>query len=324
MASRTRRGTADPGRRPVSRRRGAPPTRHPVGAYLARLAPGSRRTMRQALEVIAGILSRGRQTASSLDWAALRYEETAAAREALAERYRPATANKMLSALRGVLKEAWRLRLMRAEVYHRAADLPAVRGQTLLRGRALTHDEVRRLFAKCREDRSNAGARDAALLATLYGAGLRRSEVVALDLFDLDQATGELRIRAGKGHKDRTSYVPDGSLRALRGWLRIRGRHPGPLFLPVNKAGRVGTRRMTDQAVLGILAKRALLAGVGRFSPHDLRRTYISDLFDAGADIATVQKLAGHANVTTTARYDRRPEETKRRAARLLEVPYEE
>jgi integrase/recombinase XerD len=296
--------------------------RHPAAVYLAHLAPGSRRTMREALTIIAGLLTSGRCTVETLAWDQLRYQHTAAIRAVLAERYQPATANKMLAALRGVLKEAWRLEQMSAEDYHRARDIPSVRGSALPSGRALSRGELRALFQACAQDASAAGRRDAALLAVLYGGGLRRSEATALDTADYDAETGALIVRSGKGHKDRTAYATNGAKDALDDWLAVRGVDPGPLFVPVDKAARLYLRRMTAQAILCILHKRAEEAGVKTFSPHDLRRTFISDLLDLGADISTVQRLAGHANVTTTARYDRRDEGTKRQASELLHVPY--
>lgn len=294
---------------------------HPAAVYLARLARGSRRTMSEALNTVAGILTSGRCNMQTLDWGGLRYQHTAAVRSALADLYAPATANKMLAALRGVLREAWRLGQMSAEDYHRAADLPSVRGTTPPRGRALDEGELGQLFARCALDKTPAGLRDAAMLGVLYGCGLRRSELVGLDVADYVAKDGALHVRSGKGNKARTNYATGGARTALEAWLKARGKQAGPLFCPINKAGKIATRRLTDQAVRKVLLKRAREAGVERFSPHDLRRTMIGDLLDAGADISTVQRLAGHANVTTTARYDRRGEAAKRKAAGLLHVP---
>ena len=137
-----------------------PADQHPVAVYLAHLAPGSRRTMAQALDVIASIF---RQAPLSLDWAALRYQHTQAIRANLLETRAPAGVNKILAALRGVLKEAWRLGLMDAETYHRTADLPGVRGERLPRGRALSKRELQKLFQMCAKDGSEIGRRDAAL-----------------------------------------------------------------------------------------------------------------------------------------------------------------
>jgi integrase len=297
-----------------------PKDRHPAYVYLTRLAPGSRRTMAQALTVIAGLFH---QTPETLDWPRLRYQHTQAVRTRLAETRSPAGVNKILAALRGVLKEAWRLGLMTAEDFHRAADLPGVRGERLPRGRALSRRELQKLFVACAKDTSSIGRRDAGLIAVLYGGGLRRSEVVGFDLGDYHAETGELRVRDGKGRKERIAYATDGAKDALDAWLAVRGTEPGPLFWPADGRGRpLVKRRMSDQAILLMLRRRAADAKIASFTPHDLRRSFISDLLDAGADMVTVQKLAGHANVQTTARYDRRGEETKKRAAELLRVPF--
>ena len=299
-----------------------PVDQNPAAVYLASLALGSRRSMRTALDLIATLVTSGRCGATTLDWGAMRFQHTAAIRSALAERYAPASANHRLAALRGVLKAAWNLGQMPTEEYHRAVNLPPVRGESLPRGRALSPGELRMLFHICAHDTKAAGARDAALLALLYGIGLRRSEAVALDLKDYDVETGTLTVRSGKGNKARVGYASRGAKAALEKWLFLRGDVEGPLLMPVLKSGRIVFRRLTDQAVLSVLLKRAKQGGVKHLSPHDLRRTFISDLLDAGADISTVQKMAGHANVTTTTRYDRRGEVAKQKASELLHVPY--
>jgi integrase len=299
-----------------------PADRHPALVYLARLSPGSRRTMRAALEGIARLVTGGRAGALGLDWSALRYQHTAGIRARLAERYAPATANKALAALRGVLREAWRLGLMPAEAYQRAADLEPVRGERPIRGRAIDRGEVLALVAACKRDSSPLGARDAAILGVLYACGLRRAELVALELADHDPATGALVIRRGKGGKARTTYATNGAARALADWREARGPDPGPLFYRGRKGGRVVAERMTPQAVLDVLRRRSSAAGVKPCSPHDWRRTFVGELLDGGADLATVRALAGHADPATTARYDRRGERAKAHAATLLHFPY--
>ena len=276
--------------------------------------------MRQSLDTIAGLLTASQADALMLDWSRVGYQHTAAVRAALAERFAPATANKMLAALRGVLREVWRLGQTDAETFQRAADLPSVRGERLLRGRQLSAGELRALFQACTDDPTPAGRRDAALLASLYGGGLRRAEAVSLDLTAYGSAERTLTV-LGKGNKQRLVHLPPGTVVALDRWLELRGRSDGPLFLPVNKGGRIGWRRLSEQAVLGVLRKRASEAGVAACSPHDLRRTAASDLFDAGVDVGVVRRILGHANVATTLRYDRRGEEAQRRAAALLHVP---
>jgi site-specific recombinase XerD len=318
--------------------------------YIASLpAETGRRTQAQALHVIARVLG---VDFERVNWGALRHQHTAAIRAKIAQKYAPATANKMLSALRQTLKQAWLLGQMTAEEYSRAIELAPVTGEILPAGRELSTAEILALMTTCQKDKNkNAGTRDAAIIALLYAAGLRRDEVVKLSVENYDPGTGKL-VLSGKRCKQRTAYITNGAADALNDWLTIRGTIPGALFVEINKSGKVLTEReekvvkpfrtvngvqvrnkkagltihrggaLTAQAIYNMLLKRAQEADIKNFSPHDLRRTFISHLLDAGADIATVSKMAGHANIQTTARYDRRPEEAKRKAAELLHVPY--
>jgi integrase len=303
-----------------------PADRHPARVYLASLSPGSRPAMRGSLQVVAELLTWGRCSWETMPWHLLRVQHTQALRAELAGRYAAATANKMLAAVRGALRAAWELGQLDTDSYQRAIAVRAVRGETVPRGRSISKGELRALFGACLRDRTPIGARDAALLAVLYGSGLRRAEAAALDVTDYDPESGSLRVRAGKGNKERVCYTAEGERQLLAAWLGTRaaaGAPPssGPLFVPMLKGGKIRLRHLDSRSILDISQKRARQASIKHLTPHDFRRTMIGDLLDAGADIATVQRLAGHAQVTTTARYDRRGEAAKARAAELLHIP---
>ncbi len=292
-----------------------PAKKNPAAVYLASLAPSGRRALQGRLKVVADMFG---QSVESLPWHEIRYEHVQAIRAKLQETDQaPSTINAAIYAIRGTVKAAFNLGLMSADDYERIRNVKPVKGERLPPGRALSVKEIRDMLDTCT---GVIGVRDAALIATMYSAGLRRAEIVALDVVNFNEE-GELRV-IGKGNKERLLYINNGAEDALNDWLSIRGDSPGPLFNPVNKSGVIQYRRMTEDAVYGLLKRRAEKAKISSFSPHDLRRSFVSELLDRGADIAIVQQLAGHANIQTTAKYDRRGEEAKKKAIRLLNVPY--
>ena len=223
-----------------------------------------------------------------------------------------------------MLRAEWRIGRIDSDTYHRAVDsLKSVMGSRLPRERALDAGELTALFRAC-GDGSPAGARDACLLSLLYGAGLRRAEACAVRVNDVIEGGGGMTIRViGKGNKQRSVHANNGGRDAIIEWLRVRGGGAGPLICWVDHVGRVSPGLgMTPGSVRSRLVKRCAQAGIKPASPHDLRRSFVSGLLDSGADIASVQRLAGHASIDTTARYDRRGEAADRRAAGMLHVPY--
>ncbi|MDJ0713915.1 MAG: site-specific integrase [Prochloraceae cyanobacterium] len=297
-----------------------PLTQHPAAVYLGSLSEGSKRTMGSSLNAIAHLLTDGQCDAMTLDWSKLRYRHTAAIRTALAQRLEPATVNKMLVALRRVLKEAYRLDLMDANDCAKATDLKSLRTSGALRGRALSREEINRLVESC-ISLSAIDLRDGAVIAILRGGGIRRDELVKLTTDDLDLCDGELIVRRGKGGKQRTVYLNEEALTFVKNWLKIRGDAPGALICPVTKGNRVIVRHFASDGdgIYKLLKRRAEKAGVVDFSPHDFRRTFCSELLD-DEDLFTVQDLAGHVSSVTTKKYDRRGEARKRKAVKKLKL----
>ncbi len=142
------------------------------------------------------------------------------------------------------------------------------------------------------------GARDRAIIETIYSAGLRVSETVALNIEDLDEFSEVVRI-AGKGKKERLCPLGSMSIEAIGHYLRMRpGARSGPLF--VNKHGS----RISDRSVRRNLDKYLLTAGIDPgVSPHTLRHSFATHMLNAGADLRSVQELLGHSSLSTTQIY---------------------
>ena len=289
----------------------------PAAAYLATLGDGSQATQRAALKAVARWLG---GDCESLAWHELGWHQVAGLRQQLVSRYAPATANRVLAALRGVLLACRRMGLLDADAYLRLVDIRPVRGQAAPRGRLIPPAELAALMQACARDASPRGRRDAALLALGAAAGLRRAELCALDCADLVDEGAQLKIvvRRGKGAKDRVVYVAGDAAALARGW-RESGAGRVALFVAISRTGTIlADRRLAPASVRERLLKRCAQAGIPTATPHDLRRTCISQLLAQGVDIVTVAKVAGHANVQTTARYDRRGDEALQRAAETL------
>jgi integrase/recombinase XerD len=150
---------------------------------------------------------------------------------------------------------------------------------------------------------SALGLRDRAILETFYGTGVRMGECRRLDVDDVDLQKQTLFVRSGKGRKDRVLPIPRKTARALDRYLRS-GR-PVLLHDPKQKAvfvNRVGGR--IGAAMLGRLVRDyGQAAGIPRLHPHSLRHACATHLLQGGADIAHVQKILGHSQITTTAEY---------------------
>lgn len=282
----------------------------PVEVYLGKLdSPASQATMRTCLTNLRAMAGRPLYT---LDW-----EEMVALRAALVERFpAPASVNKHLSALRGVVIAARQLGLAPLEAELRVRDLKNAKGKRLPAGRALEEHEIGAMVAQC-NPADITGARDGALLAVLC-AGLRREEAVDLNFEDFDFAGETLRV-LGKGDKERLVPLPAGGSRMIAAWLVYRGLEPGPLFTPTYR-DPPAIERLTVNTVYDRVRALAERAALAKTTPHDMRRTTATLLLDKDVDIGTVADILGHASTDTTRIYARRKAQRAQEAMSRLDL----
>jgi site-specific recombinase XerD len=270
--------------------------------------------MRKLLHRIANLIC-PHLNASTVRWHLLRYSDTLEIRHRLTETYAPATCRLALSALRGVLREAWRLGQLSREEYERAIDLPAIRGTHKRLHPLIDPHRIRQLFSHPSTDSSPRTLRDLAILAILYGAGLRRAELSALSLDDVEEDT--LAV-CGKGRQYRLVFLPKQACELLSRWIDLRGQEAGPLFVRIHRFGKLTTQPLSTEAIARIVRKRAVEAGIGILTPHDLRRAMATHLLGNGVDLLFVQKILRHRSVSTTASYDHRTEHAQHAAIEAL------
>ncbi len=168
--------------------------------------------------------------------------------------------------------------------------------------RVLTVKDVERLLSQPRPVHPS-GRRDKAMLEILYATGIRVSELVSLDVSDVNLNLGYLRC-VGKGDKERIVPVGSAAIRAVASYLEkareelLRDRSETALF--VNHQGR----RLTRQGFWKIIKRYAREAGIDKpITPHTLRHSFATHLLENGADLRSVQELLGHADISTTQIY---------------------
>ena len=202
----------------------------------------------------------------------------------------PATLARRLSALRSMLDACVQAELCEKNV---AAGVLAPKQKKRL-PKSLPPEQTEALL---RPTDSAMDVRDSALIAVMYGCGLRVSEAVGLNINEIDLKSCELRVM-GKGRKERVVPIPQAAIPLLSRYLQRHDNHSDAFFL--NARGG----RLTSRSVQRMLKKRALETGADvSVTPHRLRHSFATHLLAGGVDLRAIQELLGHSSLATTERY---------------------
>lgn len=297
--------------------------------FLARYRhnPGSQQTMYKALARVVHDFTRGRYRPETFEWEILVAADiTGDVWGASASRHSRATALRDASALRVMLNCLHRVGLLSWEQYQaaRAFETKNAHGYDLPpAGRYLSEADVAKIVEACQSSTSHqtTRVRDTALVLTFASTGCRGVELTGMRTEHLYLDERRVWLAHAKGGRQRDAWLHPAAVTALDRWLDVAGRARGPLFAPLDRAGKVKSASpLSGHQVWKIVRARAAAAGFPDVTPHDFRRFVISTLLSTH-DLTLVCKVAGHANPATTARYDRRPAQGQRDAIATIDLP---
>jgi integrase/recombinase XerD len=217
----------------------------------------------------------------------------------------PATLNLRLSPIRKLAREMADNQLLDAAVAAAIERVPGVERRGTRAGNWLVKDQANALL-NSPDPKTLTGLRDRAILGLLLGCGLRRAELLRLDVEDLSQREGRwvLADMEGKGNRIRTVTVPAAVKTRIDAWVIEAKITAGRIFRPVNKSGELAGEEIRDEkAIWRLVMRYAQQTELGKLAPHDLRRTCAKLCRKAGGELEQIQLLLGHASIQTTERY---------------------
>jgi integrase len=227
-----------------------------------------------------------------------------------------ASRNAFRAAFRGLAQEAVMLGLIDREEFERIKSIKLAKSQKSSRGKAHPRFVLDAVLTYCDSLKSAMGARDALIFSLLATCGFRRAEVCSIKLADIDMVTRDVHV-TGKGNKDRTLKIADGTWQRLMYYLdNYRNRENGYLLTAIWRNGK-RPRDMSRPLSVAMVNKRLekICGEVNQrlrhllgnehvdIAPHDYRRTYATTLLEAGLPLRAIQKLLGHSSIATTETY---------------------
>lgn len=221
-----------------------------------------------------------------------------------------------LSALRGLAGVCFLNKSMDGDTYARIKMVKFPRGANIGgRGMCVERAYQKALLDNCVNDNRIQGVRDAAMLAILFGTGIRREEAISLTQADIDFVSCEIRVKV-KGGNSVSRFLSAWAIPYIKNWLEckaLHGKGGGHILVGINKSGVISSKKLNGRSVLRLLEERSIKAGLPVLvRPHDARRTMGTEMIKEHGELIA-QKVLGHASLDTTRIYDKRGDDVLRK-----------